>query len=224
MCSTCPRQVASSHRQGATSPTTASSPARTTGSRQFSNRRAVAADRPPATPAVDAKVGQERASAVRAGGLRPVRLRRTMNELVLVNGFPGAGKTTLAKALAGSLDAVLVSKDAVKEAPDTARNRYATRVRRALHDDVRRLAGPTRFRPGRVPRHRPRHPGAGQDSPAAVVNRRRGSVATRARRRASSLASETRTRRIRPGRRAGVSGRLSSSAEAKATRPRHGGT
>lgn len=36
--------------------------------------------------------------------------------LVLVNGLPGAGKTTLATALAGELGAVLLSKDAVKEA------------------------------------------------------------------------------------------------------------
>jgi predicted kinase len=35
--------------------------------------------------------------------------------LVLVNGLPGAGKTTLATALAGELGAVLLSKDAVKE-------------------------------------------------------------------------------------------------------------
>jgi predicted kinase len=36
--------------------------------------------------------------------------------LVLVNGLPGAGKTTLATALAAELGAVLLSKDAVKEA------------------------------------------------------------------------------------------------------------
>lgn len=36
--------------------------------------------------------------------------------LVLVNGLPGSGKTTLASGLAGSLGAVLLSKDAVKEA------------------------------------------------------------------------------------------------------------
>lgn len=35
---------------------------------------------------------------------------------MLVNGLPGAGKTTLASALAGPLGAVLLSKDAVKEA------------------------------------------------------------------------------------------------------------
>ncbi|WP_446222073.1 AAA family ATPase [Nocardia sp. IBHARD005] len=36
--------------------------------------------------------------------------------LVLVNGLPGAGKTTLGAELARSLDAWFLSKDAVKEA------------------------------------------------------------------------------------------------------------
>ena len=36
--------------------------------------------------------------------------------LVVVNGLPGAGKTTLAAGLAAELGAVLLSKDAVKEA------------------------------------------------------------------------------------------------------------
>jgi predicted kinase len=36
--------------------------------------------------------------------------------LVLVNGLPGSGKTTLASGLTGPLGAVLLSKDAVKEA------------------------------------------------------------------------------------------------------------
>jgi predicted kinase len=36
--------------------------------------------------------------------------------LVLVNGLPGSGKTTLATGLAAELGAVLLSKDAVKEA------------------------------------------------------------------------------------------------------------
>jgi predicted kinase len=39
-----------------------------------------------------------------------------VRRLVLVNGVPGAGKTTLAAALAGALPATLVSKDAIKEA------------------------------------------------------------------------------------------------------------
>ena len=38
------------------------------------------------------------------------------SSLVLVNGLPGAGKTTLATGLATALGAVLLSKDAVKEA------------------------------------------------------------------------------------------------------------
>jgi predicted kinase len=38
------------------------------------------------------------------------------SSVVLVNGLPGAGKTTLAAGLAGALGAVLLSKDAVKEA------------------------------------------------------------------------------------------------------------
>jgi predicted kinase len=39
-----------------------------------------------------------------------------VRRLVLVNGVPGAGKTTLATALAGALPGTLVSKDAIKEA------------------------------------------------------------------------------------------------------------
>lgn len=39
-----------------------------------------------------------------------------VRRLVLVNGVPGAGKTTLATALAGALPATLISKDAIKEA------------------------------------------------------------------------------------------------------------
>jgi predicted kinase len=42
--------------------------------------------------------------------------RRVATAVILVNGLPGAGKTTLATALAGKLGAVLLSKDAVKEA------------------------------------------------------------------------------------------------------------
>jgi predicted kinase len=38
------------------------------------------------------------------------------SSVVLVNGLPGAGKTTLATGLAAELGAVLLSKDAVKEA------------------------------------------------------------------------------------------------------------
>ncbi|GAB2620814.1 AAA family ATPase [Pseudactinotalea suaedae] len=36
--------------------------------------------------------------------------------LILVNGLPGAGKTTLAHQLGASVDAVVISKDAIKEA------------------------------------------------------------------------------------------------------------
>ncbi|GAA1553179.1 hypothetical protein GCM10009827_087340 [Dactylosporangium maewongense] len=39
-----------------------------------------------------------------------------MIDLVLVNGLPGSGKTTLATGLAPVLDASLISKDAIKEA------------------------------------------------------------------------------------------------------------
>ena len=38
------------------------------------------------------------------------------SELVMVNGLPGSGKTTLAVAVAASMNAQLLSKDAVKEA------------------------------------------------------------------------------------------------------------
>jgi AAA domain len=38
------------------------------------------------------------------------------DRLVVVNGLPGAGKTTLARRLAPALDAPLVGKDALKEA------------------------------------------------------------------------------------------------------------
>jgi predicted kinase len=39
-----------------------------------------------------------------------------VERLVLVNGLPGSGKTTLATPLAGALGAPLVAKDAIKEA------------------------------------------------------------------------------------------------------------
>ena len=42
--------------------------------------------------------------------------RRVATAVILVNGLPGAGKTTVATALAGELAAVLLSKDAIKEA------------------------------------------------------------------------------------------------------------
>lgn len=42
--------------------------------------------------------------------------RRHGKRVVLVNGLPGSGKTTLAAALAATLGAQLLSKDAVKEA------------------------------------------------------------------------------------------------------------
>ncbi|HEY7175621.1 MAG TPA: ATP-binding protein [Micromonosporaceae bacterium] len=42
------------------------------------------------------------------------------NRLVLVNGLPGAGKTTLATGLADALAATLISKDAIKDALSTA--------------------------------------------------------------------------------------------------------
>ena len=38
------------------------------------------------------------------------------DRVVLVNGLPGAGKTTLATALAGRLEIPLFAKDAIKEA------------------------------------------------------------------------------------------------------------
>jgi predicted kinase len=41
---------------------------------------------------------------------------RNVLDLVLVNGLPGSGKTTLAAELARALDASLISKDAIKEA------------------------------------------------------------------------------------------------------------
>jgi predicted kinase len=37
--------------------------------------------------------------------------------LVIVNGLPGSGKTTLARRLGAALEAPVVSKDALKEAP-----------------------------------------------------------------------------------------------------------
>ena len=43
-----------------------------------------------------------------------------VRRLVLVNGLPGSGKTTLATGLAATLPASLVSKDAIKEALATA--------------------------------------------------------------------------------------------------------
>ena len=43
-----------------------------------------------------------------------------VERLVLVNGLPGSGKTTLATALAAALPASLVSKDAIREALSTA--------------------------------------------------------------------------------------------------------
>jgi predicted kinase len=45
---------------------------------------------------------------------------RVAERLVLVNGLPGSGKTTLAVGLAAALPASLVSKDAIKDALATA--------------------------------------------------------------------------------------------------------
>lgn len=42
------------------------------------------------------------------------------SNLILVNGLPGAGKSTLARELARPLDAVVISKDAIKEAVASA--------------------------------------------------------------------------------------------------------
>jgi predicted kinase len=39
-----------------------------------------------------------------------------MVDLILVNGLPGSGKTTLANGLERLLDAPLIAKDAIKEA------------------------------------------------------------------------------------------------------------
>jgi predicted kinase len=47
---------------------------------------------------------------------RRANIFHMVRRLVLVNGVPGAGKTTLATALAGALPATLISKDAIKEA------------------------------------------------------------------------------------------------------------
>ena len=41
---------------------------------------------------------------------------REVVDLILVNGLPGSGKTTLANGLARLLDAPLIAKDAIKEA------------------------------------------------------------------------------------------------------------
>jgi predicted kinase len=47
-------------------------------------------------------------------------ISRVADRLVLVNGLPGSGKTTLAAGLAAALPASLVSKDAIKDALATA--------------------------------------------------------------------------------------------------------
>jgi len=52
----------------------------------------------------------------RSGIDKHANIFRMVHRLVLVNGLPGAGKTTLATALSGALPATLVSKDAIKEA------------------------------------------------------------------------------------------------------------
>lgn len=54
-------------------------------------------------------------SALRAGCWAPRHDRGVDGALVLVNGLPGAGKTTLGEGLARSLGAWFLSKDAVKE-------------------------------------------------------------------------------------------------------------
>jgi len=62
-------------------------------------------------------------------------------QVVLVNGLPGSGKTTLAAALATRLDAPCLSKDAVKEAlADAIDPRASARVGAAAAETVWRLA------------------------------------------------------------------------------------
>ncbi|MFI6604780.1 AAA family ATPase [Nonomuraea sp. NPDC050536] len=60
--------------------------------------------------------------------------------LVLVNGLPGAGKSTLGRPLATQLNARFLSKDAVKEALATCADGDLA----ALGDGLRRLHGPGR--------------------------------------------------------------------------------
>jgi predicted kinase len=84
--------------------------------------------------------------------------------VILVNGLPGSGKTTLARRLGAALGVPVVSKDAVKEAlltavpawrrcgepvlvevwcdvpAEVARSRCANRVRHPMYEDARHLA------------------------------------------------------------------------------------
>jgi predicted kinase len=48
--------------------------------------------------------------------LRPVRIRSVADRVVLINGLPASGKTTLGVRLAAEFDWVFISKDVIKEA------------------------------------------------------------------------------------------------------------
>ena len=66
------------------------------------------------------------------------------DRIVLVNGLPGSGKTTLATALAGRLGAPMFAKDAIKEAvADTLPGVVVPGLGAAVMDLVWRLAATT---------------------------------------------------------------------------------